>query len=323
MNPKALKIVFVTCAENGFYCLRRLHARGFPIAAVVTIPPALAEKYAIAGYVDVRAWCASNGIRTIVLETYDVGPHDLLGGAVDLIVVNGWNRLLKADVLTLPRLGAIGLHAGHPPIGQGRAPLVWNILYGHPDIEVYAFGLTDGADDGPILDLRTVEITKFDDARTLYEKVMWAGTAAIESAIEARVVDRVGIPQNNAEAKHYAKRTPADGEIDFSAGVEAIYDFIRAQSAPYPGAFTYLNGIKWRIDRAIPFDRFAFRKMTRLPGAIVEMLPSGPVVMTGTSALWITEAEIGGRRFGRGTWHEAGAAIGDRFAASHTAKAMR
>ncbi len=320
MIATANQILFVTCCENGFYCLRWLHARGLPISAVVTIPPNLAEKHAIAGYVDIRGWCASNGIRTIVLETYDVRSDDLRGVDADLIVVNGWNRLLKSDVLALPRLGAIGLHAGHPPIGQGRAPLVWNILYGHPDIEVYAFGLTDAADDGPIMDLRTVEITKFDDARTLYEKVMWTGAAVIESAIAKRFAGGAGIPQNNAEAKPYAKRTPADGALDFSLPVESIYDFVRAQTDPYPGAYTYLNGIKWRIDRAIPFDRFAFRDVARLPGFVVEVLPSGPVVMTGTSALWITQAQIGGRRFTHGMWHDAPVAIGGRFASYAEAK---
>lgn len=322
MKSTALRIVLVTCAENGFYNLRRLHERGFSIAAVVTIPPSLAEKHAIAGYVDIRGWCAANGIRAIVLDVYDLQPGDLRGMEIDLIVVNGWNRLLTAEVLALPRLGAIGLHAGHPPIGHGRAPIVWNILYGHPDIEVYAFGLTAAADDGPIMDLRTVEITKYDDARTLYEKVMWAGAAAIESAIEARAAGRAGIPQDNAQAKPYAKRTPADGAIDFSCPVETIHDFVRAQTDPYPGAFTYLNGVRWRIDRAIPFDRFAFRDIARVPGMVVATLPSGPVVMTGTSALWITQAQIGGRRFAYGTWSDAPVAVGGRFVAQSMAKSI-
>lgn len=129
-----------------------------------------------------------------------------------------------------------------------------------------------------------------------------------------------GIPQNNAEAKPYAKRTPADGALDFSLPVRSIYDFVRAQTDPYPGAYTYLNGIKWRIDRAIPFDRFAFRDVARLPGFVVEVLPSGPVVMTGTSALWITQAQIGGRRFTHGMWHDAPVAIGGRSASYAEAK---
>lgn len=321
MIATANRIMFVTCCENGFYCLRKLRERGFPIAAVVTIPPAVAEKHAVAGYVDVREWCTANGIQAIVLDTYDLLPDDLREHEFDLIVVNGWNRLLRAEVLALPQLGAIGLHAGHPPIGHGRAPLVWNILYGHPDIEVYAFGLTAAADDGPIMDLRIVEITPFDDAGTLYEKVMWAGAAAIETAIAKRFAGDVGVPQNNAEARPYAKRTPSDGALDFSRPVESIYDFVRAQTHPYPGAFTYLNGTRWRIDRAIPFDRFAFRDLTRIPGLVVEILPSGPIIMTGTSALWITQAEIGGRRFAYGTWSEAPVAIGECFASFAVSKA--
>lgn len=74
MKSTALRTVLVTCAENGFYNLRRLHERGFSIAAVVTIPLGLAEKHSIAGYVDIRGWCAANGIRAIVLDAYDLQP---------------------------------------------------------------------------------------------------------------------------------------------------------------------------------------------------------------------------------------------------------
>ena len=295
------RLLFITCCDNGFFCLRRLVAAGHEIAAVVTIPPEVGARNMVSGYVDVAPWCVEQGIKVVSLDTYTLTKTAVDHLDFDMVVVNGWNRLIPGDIIAAAPLGGVGLHAGHPPIGLGRAPLVWNILLGHSDLEVYAFALTPNADDGDILALQTVEITPQDSVQTLYEKVMAAGAALIAGAIDKRITGQPGLKQSLEFARHYGKRTPADGLIDFSQPVDALYNFIRAQSAPYPGAFTYLDGQKWVIQKAIPYDRFSFRNHPRVPGKIVEALPSGLVVMTATSPLWIIDAESEGALMGSGS----------------------
>lgn len=308
-------ILFVTCCDNGLFCLRRMVAAGHAVSAVVTIPPELGARHNVSGYVDVRPWCDALGIPVISLSKYAFGLAELGNLRFDIVVVNGWNRLIPAEVIEAAPLGGVGLHAGHPPIGLGRAPLVWNILLGHQDLEVYAFALTPDADNGDILALQTVEITPYDSVRTLYEKVMLVGADLIKSTVESRQAGRAGIKQNLTFARHYEKRTPEDGLIDFSLSAENLHNFIRAQSSPYPGAFTYLNGRKWIIQKAIPFDRFAYRDRARTPGLIVEAIPSGLVVLTGGAPLWILEAERDGQdsvQGGNGLEH----LIGQRFSST-------
>lgn len=287
-------ILYVTCCDNGFFCLRRLVAAGHSIAAVVTILPEVGARHNVSGYVDVRPWCAEHRIPVVTLSSYGFSLADLTGVSFDMVVVNGWNRLIAAEVIAAASLGGVGLHAGHPPIGLGRAPLVWNILLGHKDLEVYAFALTPKADDGDILALLTVEITPHDDVCTLYQKVMLVGADLIGRAIDACRAGRPGMKQKLGYARHYAKRSPKDGLIDFSQPVERLYDFIRAQCSPYPGAFAFLDGSKWTIEKAIPFDCFALRDRPREPGLIVDALPSGLVVMTGSAPLWLVKAHIDG-----------------------------
>jgi methionyl-tRNA formyltransferase len=207
---------------------------------------------------------------------------------MEILVVSGWNRLIGTDVLERFQFGALGVHAGHPPIGLGRAPLSWNIIKGYRDLEVYIFRLTASADDGDIMAIRTVQITAHDTVQTLYEKVMFCSAVMFQHSILALMSGQRGFAQASEFKVVYPKRTPADGLIDFRKSTEELVDFIRAQTRPYPGAFSFLNAVKWTIWSAQPFDTFAFRDMPRVPGRIVLALPTGLVVQTGSAPLWIT-----------------------------------
>jgi methionyl-tRNA formyltransferase len=296
MSRSALRIVYVTCSENGLYGLRHLHQLGWSIARVITISPESGKKYAVAGYIDVRDWCAREDIPVRILADYNVQLSDVSDATADILVVNGWNRLIKPEIIAAAPRGALGIHAGHPPIGLGRAPLPWNIIKGHRDLEVYVFRLTERADDGDIYARQSVEITPYDTVATLYEKVMYHGAVLFDHALQAVSAGRRPVPQDMRYAVHYPKRGVNDGAIDFRCSVDELVNFIRAQTRPYPGAFADLEAERWSIWSAQPFDCFAFRDITRVPGQIVLALPSGIVVQTGSAPLWITEATVAGTR---------------------------
>ncbi len=288
------RIVYVTCCNNGLFGLRHLHRTGFCIERVITIGPNLGERYGVSGYVDPSKWCESAGISVTVLNDYTLRREDIDDTSKEILVVNGWNRLIAGDVIVKFEFGALGVHAGHPPIGLGRAPLPWNIIKGFSDLEVYVFRLTENADDGDIMAIEAVEITPHDDVRTLYEKVMFRAAQMFEDAIIALMDGKRGFRQAKELQVIYPKRLPTDGLIDFRLSVGELTDFIRAQTHPYPGAFCFLNGTKWSIWSAQSFDAFAFRDEPRIPGRIVLALPSGIVVQTGSTPLWITSATIDG-----------------------------
>lgn len=290
MTAMQPKIVYVTCCDNGLFGLRYLHRKGFGIEQVISISPDLGEKYGVSGYVDPSHWCQSVGIPVTMLDDYTVRSRDVKDSAKEILIVNGWNRLITLDVIHEFKIGALGVHAGHPPIGLGRAPLPWNIIKGFSDIEVYVFNLTENADDGNVLAIRTVQITPHDDVKTLYEKVMFRSAELFEQAVYDLINGKKSFEQAKKYEVAYPKRSPADGLIDFRRPLEDLVNFIRAQTHPYPGAFCFLKGKKWSIWRAQLFDAFAFRDEPRIPGQIVLALPTGIVVQTGSAPLWITHA---------------------------------
>ena len=295
MSFLAPKIVYVTCCDNGLYGLRHLHSMGVTIERVITISPELGDRYSVSGYADPSVWCKSVGVAVTSIEDYTIRVSDVENTSKELLLVNGWNRLISSKVIDEFKLGALGVHAGHPPIGHGRSPLTWNIIKGNKDLEVYVFKLTSNADDGNIIALQPVEITNRDNVATLYEKVMFQSAILLQKSIQLIAKGGHGYAQARQFEVVYPKRAPDDGLIDFRQTLEQLVDFVRAQSRPYPGAFSFLEGVKWNIWDAQPFDSFAFRDIPRVPGKILAALPSGVIVQTGTTPLWITEATAEGQ----------------------------
>ena len=188
------------------------------------------------------------------------------------------------------------------------------MLLGRRDIEVYVFEMLPTADDGPILARATVEITSYEDIRHLYEKVMLVGADLLFEALGRLVKGEKGEAQESQERSFFPKRTPEDGRIDFRQDEVTLYNFVRAQRPPYPGAFAELAGERWVVLRAQPFDRFFRRSLRRRPGTIIEVLPSGPIVQTGGAPVWLTEIMIDGRPVFPTTTMDAGRdLIGLRF----------
>lgn len=305
--------LYITCAENGLWGLQRLLRRGVNISRVVTIDSDTAVRNQVSGYVDVGPFCHKAGVPLTVLSRYAFTSLDINEESFDFVIVNGWNRLVDDSVVSAARVCAIGVHAGHPPVGLGRAPLVWNLILGKRDIEVYAFVLTPRADDGNILARQPIEITAQDDVRLLYEKVAFAGADAIYQAITAALDGSVGQSQELSFAVNYHKRSPSDGLVDFRKSETEVYNFVRAQSYPYPGAYAFLKGEKWRFNRVVPFDVFAFRHEMRVPGRIADVLPSGFVILTGGGAIWLLDADVDGCKRCPPNLNEASSYIGQCF----------
>ena len=301
MPNDVARIIYVTCCENGLFGLGKLVEKGHAAdIAVLTIAPKVAEAAQVSGYADVRPFCERFGIAIRVMDNYKISEDDLTWLATmcpDILLVNGWNRLLPNEALGIARHGAYGVHAGHPPRGRGRAPIAWSLINGLRDIEVYLFCLTPSADDGDVVALRRIEITTWDDARSLYDKIMLViGHIYLDVMDDLLSGKLCGQPQPKMGATYNLRRSPEDGMIDWSLPTERLHDFIRGQSEPYPGAFTFLDGHKLVIRSGHPFDRILDLGTMQLPGRILEILPSGVVVATGTTPYLIRAGEFPGPR---------------------------
>lgn len=158
-----------------------------------------------------------------------------------VILVMGWYFMVPKKIRDIPVFGAWGIHASMLPDYAGGAPLVWSIIKGDTSTGVTLFKLGSGVDDGDIIEQREVAIEITDTIKELYEKVtLISKNILISSLLDIECLETN--PQEKDKIKVYPQRSPEDGLIDLSWSKEEIFNFIRAQSSPYPGAFIELDG---------------------------------------------------------------------------------
>jgi len=169
---------------------------------------------------------------------------------LDLILVLGWYYMVPQSIRKLSRLGAWGIHASMLPNYAGGAPLNWAIINGESKTGVTLFKLGKGIDDGDIIYQQKFDINFEDTIKEVYEKATQTSKEVLINILKD--VDNITLTkQDTSNRKIYSQRKPEDGEIDLNMSSYKLYNFIRAQSSPYPGAYIKtVDGKKLIIEKA-------------------------------------------------------------------------
>ncbi len=238
-----LGIVFVGCVTEGFRSLEHLLRQGETIRAIFTLRDDIAAKTSGAMRFDELA--ERHGIPLVkVRNINDPQPVEQIRTlAPDLVLVIGWTQLVKSDILRVPRHGCIGFHASLLPQYRGRAPINWALINGETKTGNTMMLLEEGVDDGDILAQREIPIGMEDTCATLYEKVAQTEFDMLDEVLPLIRAGRMPRrKQDPSRVSVMPKRRPEDGLIDWSRSAIRLYDWVRALTHPYPGAFTDLDG---------------------------------------------------------------------------------
>ncbi|MEF8855772.1 MAG: methionyl-tRNA formyltransferase [Haloarculaceae archaeon] len=221
---------------------------------------------------------------------------------IDVLLVMGWPELLHEEALSVPTVGSLGRHLSLLPERRGRAPVAWALIHGLDRTGVSLFWLDEGIDSGPIVGQRVVEIDRDDHARDLHEKCTRASIDLLSEEVLPRFYEggTAGEEQNHEEATYTHPRRPDMGIIDWTDSAVAVHNFVRGQSHPYPGAFTYHEMTKvtaW-------YSRIEDETVTRAAPGVVLRTGDDPdeiVVQCGEGTVGLTvEAAEGGEPPGPG-----------------------
>jgi methionyl-tRNA formyltransferase len=298
-----MRLAWVSFDRIGRECLLAAAECGAEVVAVVTLPGPLDPTRS--GQCDFDGVAARLGARLV--QVRDVNSPETLAAlseaAPDLAFVVGWSQLVKDEFIALPRAGVFGMHPALLPRHRGRAPIPSAILAGLARTGVTLFEIVDAtADSGPIVGQTEVPIASDDTAETLYDRVGRAHVDLVRDCLPAIMAGTASrVPQDPRRASRWSKRTPADGIIDWETRAPYLYDWVRAQTRPYPGAFTFLGETRVVVWRAV-----AVTVGEPAPaGTVVERRESGVVVACGEGGLLLEEVEPDGGEV------VEGASIGD------------
>src|SRR5947209_2997193 len=159
----------------------------------------------------------------------------------DLIVVMAYGQILPRDVLEIPKIACLNLHASLLPRWRGAAPIQAAIAAGDRETGITVMYIDEGLDTGDILLQRTIDIVPADTGGSLHERLAKIAPGALLESLELLAKESASrIRQDNALATYAPKLKREDGKIDWTDPADAIERKIRAFD-PWPGAFMTIS----------------------------------------------------------------------------------
>lgn len=234
MTSKAVVFAYHDIGCTGIEAL--LNA-GYEIAAVFTHADDPREN---TFYASVARLCAERGIPLHAPEDLN---HPLWLERIrqlrpDFLFSFYYRRLLGAELLACAARGAYNLHGSLLPRYRGRAPANWVLVNGETQTGVTLHRMIERADAGPILAQQAVAIDPEDTALSLHGKLRKAAGALLRDSLPLLALGVLPeVEQDESQASHFGRRTPADGLLDWHRPARQLYDLVRAVTQPYPGAF--------------------------------------------------------------------------------------
>ena len=286
-----LKAALVGCVGSTALAAEMLaRSPDWSLELVVTLELEAAERHS--DFVDLGPIAVKAGAR--LFRTLNSNSADCLEAIVeadvDFIIVIGWSQLCRDEFMNLKPDRIIGYHPAAVPRLRGRAALPWTILQQEPITAGSLMWLGEDVDNGDLIDQQFFHVAADETAETLYAKHQAALEVMLERSLATIASGHLPRqPQDERYATYAARRTAADGLIDWNDGAVAIDRLVRAVGKPYPGAFTFDGDNRLTIWRStvVP-DSGTYHAMR---GQIVERADTYLVVMTGEGLLRVEEWE--------------------------------
>jgi len=284
------KIVMCGNHEAGWEVIDFLLRNKLKIKYFVCLDNEKAKKHKISGYKSFVDLSEQYGIPIYYSNSFSLNDRrdiDFFSQhKFDLLVQGGWQRLFPKAILDTLRIGAIGVHGSSEflPKGRGRSPINWSLIEGKKRFIMQYFIIKPGIDDGDIFHYEMFDITPWDDCKTLYYKNSIITKRVLLKFIPKLLSGDYNLFPQKGLPTYYPKRVPEDGKISWDATVFEIYNFIRAQTKPYPGAYSYIISKKIYIWEAIPFDTRISYPDAQI-GEIVEIFNKGEYIVNCNSGL--------------------------------------
>jgi methionyl-tRNA formyltransferase len=217
----------------------------------------------------------------------------------DVVVVMAYGQILPRDVLEIPKIACLNLHASLLPRWRGAAPIQAAIGKGDPETGITVMHMDEGLDTGDILLQRRIDIRSNDTGGSLHERLAQIAPEALLESVRLLATNAAPrIPQENALATYAPKLKREDGRIDWSDPAQTIERKIRAFN-PWPGGFMELAPLLLHPGAAGGRNLKIFSaSVVDLSGKPGEILASGKefIIAAGERALSLKEVQLEGKR---------------------------
>lgn len=309
-NP--LRIVFFGTPEFALPALDRLYGDDrFIIESIVTQPDKPRGRGKILTQTAVNEFATSHYLPVLkpITLNQEILIKNIRDFHPDFIVVVAYGQLLNKELLAVPKIGSINVHASLLPAYRGSAPIQRAIMNGETETGITFMLMSENLDQGDIITTHKIKINPSDNTQTVHDKLANLASDTIADLLFDYAAGKLTTKAQDHSKASYAKKIRSEDQlISWSLDATTIINKIRGLS-PFPGAKTNLNNKSIKIYSATITNR----KGT--PGTILKINKNGIVVATGKGSITITTLQAEGGKVLEASEFVNGfdISVGDRF----------
>lgn len=287
------RIAFFGTPEFAVPCLDAVVESGYDVCAVFTQPDRPKGRGHKLTPPPVKARAAELGIPVYQHEKISRdGIEDLKKVSPDLMVTVAYGQILSQEILDIPPLGCINVHASLLPKLRGAAPIEWAVINGDETTGVTTMYTVYELDAGDMLEKTETAILPEETGGELRERLSKIGAETLIRTLEKLTNGTlVRTPQDETEATVCKTFPKGFGKIDFSADTASIINLVRGLN-PAPVAYAVWGGKKVKIFEVKKAESFG---ASIVPGEVILAdAKKGLFVNTGDGAIEITRLQMPG-----------------------------
>jgi methionyl-tRNA formyltransferase len=290
-----MRIIFIGTGEIGVPTLRALqHSSKHELIGSVTQPDKPVGRDQKITAPPIKA--ALTGAKMPILQPKRIKDRESIEEIralqPDVIVVMAYGQILPRDVLQIPPIACLNLHASLLPRWRGAAPIQAAIAAGDHETGITVMYMDEGLDTGDILLQRKIDISPTETGGSLHDRLGEIAPDALLESLSLFPKNAPRVPQDAAQATLAPKLNREDGRIDWTESAEAIGRKIRAFN-PWPDAFTVLAEIPNK-PRKLKIFSASIVDLSGQPGEILRR-KNEIVIATGMRSLSLDEVQLEGK----------------------------
>lgn len=250
-----LKIIFMGTPDFALPVVQAVLNSNHQLLAVVTQPDRPKGRGKLLTPPPVKVWAMENQIP--VYQPLKIrGNQDFLEKIErlnpDLIVTAAYGQILPGNLLDIPPLGCINVHASLLPEYRGASPIQQVLIDGREKTGISIIYMDEGMDTGDIIIQQQLAIDPEDNAGHLHGRLADMGANMISAILNLFVQGKpVGTPQDPKKATYCSKIDKSMGEIQWKKSAESICNLVRGLT-PWPGVFTFNSrGRRLKVAKAL------------------------------------------------------------------------
>ena len=287
------KIIFMGTPDFSVPILKELH-KEYGVDLVISQPARPVGRKKVMTDPPVAAAAKLLGIELYQPETMKADEAFEIVSDIkpDLIITAAFGQILPENILNIPVLGSLNVHASLLPKHRGGAPIHRALINGDDETGVTIMHMAKKLDAGDIIASRSINIEDSDNTGTLFDKLSRVGASLLMDTLPS-VIDGTSTrtEQDDSEATFSPNILKSDEVIRFDQPKRDVFNHIRGL-APWPVGHTMLGDKRLKIFAAEPADGTTEKE----PGTIIGKSENGFLVAAADGPVNITEVQLAGRK---------------------------